>query len=158
MYKFKEILVPADFSGQFRLALNYARELALSAGSAIHLIHVIEPALIPPDIAIYPNSTILDVQNQIRQNADERLNEYSNEIVQDNIQLKTALLSGVPANKILDYAQENHIDLICMAAHGRSGFERFMMGSTAEKVLRKADCPVIVIRMPGYKSEGVQAL
>ncbi|MFP4527871.1 MAG: universal stress protein [Candidatus Kapaibacterium sp.] len=151
MYKFNNILVPTDFSEQFRIAMNYAKELAASVDSTLHILHVIEPAIMPGDAVFSPHAKFVDVEKNIRENAEKNLAELKDELEGEKIKVKTELVYGQPSEKIIDYAKNNKLDLICIATHGVSGFEHFLFGSTTEKVLRKAPCPVIAVRMPEYE-------
>lgn len=155
MYKFKHILVPTDFSEQFETAFSYAKELAASIGSTLHVIHVIEPAMIPADAAIYPDSKMIDVQTDIQKKAEGKMKDIEKNIDPEKMNLKTEILKGDPSETIVDYAEANEIDAICISTHSKTGLEKFIFGSVTEKVLRKAPCPVIAIRMPEHhKSEG----
>jgi nucleotide-binding universal stress UspA family protein len=151
MYKFNNILVPTDFSDQFDIALNYSTEIAAAVGSTLHIVHVIEPAIMPADAVFSPHAKFVEVEKSIRENAENKMQEIVDKIDTDNINVKTELVYGKPSDKIIDYAKDNKIDVICIATHGTSGVEHFLFGSTTEKVLRKSPCPVIAVRMPEYE-------
>jgi nucleotide-binding universal stress UspA family protein len=62
-------------------------------------------------------------------------------------------VKGIPVTEIIDFAEREHIDLIVMASHGRTGLWRILMGSVAEGVMRKAACPVLIVKQPRHKDE-----
>lgn len=151
MFKFTDILIPTDFSDQFNLALDYAKEMTKSIGSTLHIIHVIESTVMPADTVFSAHAKIVDVESKIKLQAEENMGKIENELKNENFKIQTGIIKGHPADEIIDYANDKKIDSICIATHGRSGFQRFLFGSTTEKVLRKAPCPVIAIRAPEYK-------
>lgn len=147
MFKFREILVPTDFSDQSRMALDYAIELAESTGGTLHIIHVIEPSVYPTDLG-FPQVGLVDLDKELVENSNLELAKIEEELKAKGIKIIKFITHGRPSDEIVDYANDNKIDLICIATHGRNGFERFLFGSTTEKVLRKAPCPVLAVRMP----------
>ena len=147
MYKFSNILLPTDFSENFDIALNYGKEMAKSIGSTLHVMHTVETIIVPSEVVFAPHAKIVDIENQIREYAENKLGEISDELKQEGYNVQTAMTEGKSDEEIVKYAEENNIDLICIAAHGKSGIEHFLLGSTTEKVLRTAPCPVIAVRM-----------
>jgi nucleotide-binding universal stress UspA family protein len=151
MFKFNDILVPTDFSEQCRLAVNYAIELAKSTGAKLHVIHVVEPAVYPTDLG-FPQVGLIDLDRELVNNSNSELKKLEDELKAMDLDVFTYVSHGKPSDEIVTYAFEHKVDLICIATHGRSGFEHFLFGSTTEKVLRKAPCPVLAVRSPSNRS------
>ena len=145
MFKFRNILVPTDFSEQFQVSLSYAKELANSMGAQIHIIHVSEHAVYPADLGI-TQASFIDFDMEINKSSLAQLDALKQELANDDIEVIIEVRTGRASEQIIDYAFKNDIDLICIATQGRSGIEHFLFGSTTEKVLRKAPCPVLVVR------------
>jgi len=150
MFQFKKILVPTDFSEQFGIALNYAKELAQSTGAELHILHVIEHTVYPADMGI-AQASFIDLEMELNNNSLNQMELLKTELVKENINVAIALKSGRPSDQIIEYAFAEQVDLICIATHGRSGFEHLLFGSTTEKVLRKAPCPVLAVRIPSNR-------
>ncbi len=151
MFRFNHILVPADFSKEFENALNYTKEMASSIGSTLHIVHALEPTIAPTGMTLSPHAKIVDVENEIRKHAEKNIEEIKERLMKENYPVKTHIEPGPAADVILDYARENEIDVICISTKGKSGLEHLLFGSTTEKVLRLAECPVIAIKMPKEK-------
>ncbi len=147
MFTFKKILVPTDFSECFEIALNYSLEFAKSMEAELHIVHVIQPAIMPADLG-YPQVSTVDIEKEIEANAYRQLDNIKASLRDKGVNFKAKIMYGKPSDRIIDYSHEENIDLICIATHGRSGFQHLLFGSTTEKVLRKATCPVLSVRMP----------
>lgn len=132
MIQIRNILVPTDFSDDATNALDHARELALAFKARVHLLHVMESSSRSQDAV--PS----EIQEELARLA-ERL---------EGIETEAATRWGPPAERIVDYARKNSIDMIVMGTHGRRGLARLVLGSTTEKVVRIADCPVFSVRLP----------
>lgn len=142
----KNILVPIDFSDYSKNALKYAVEFAKKFSAKLFLIYVVEPIIYPADFSmgqVAIPSTDIDIQNR----AEEELKKLADEI-QTDIQVEIIIKTGKPFVEINETAREKDIDLIIIATHGHTGVEHLLFGSTAEKVVRKAPCPVLTLREP----------
>lgn len=152
----KNILVPVDFSDYSKNALRYAVNLADAFKAKLFLIYVIEPVIYPADFSMgqmtMPN---MDVELNSRA-ASELENLVKNELGCD-IECETIVKTGKPFVEIIETASEIDADLIIIASHGHTGVEHILFGSTAEKVVRKAPCPVLTLRDPikGFKYSGI---
>ncbi|MDF1611540.1 universal stress protein [Stygiobacter electus] len=151
----KNILVPIDFSDYSKNALKYAVEFAKTFTAKLYLIYVVEPMIYPADFSmgqIAIPSTDIDIQSR----AEEEFKKLTNEI-DKSLQVETIIKTGKPFVEINETALEKDIDLIIIATHGHTGVEHLLFGSTAEKVVRKAPCPVLTLREPikgfVYKNE-----
>lgn len=151
----KSILAPIDFSDYSINSLKYAVSFAKQFQSSLILIYVIEPIVYPPDFSM-GQLVLPSVDNDIYPRAVEELEKLANTEVPPEIKAKTIIKTGKPFIEIIETAKEESVDLIIIASHGSSGVEHMLFGSTAEKVVRKAPCPVLTLRDPlkgfDYKS------
>ncbi|MCA9544464.1 MAG: universal stress protein [Myxococcales bacterium] len=148
MTDFKRILVPVDFSECSRVAVRQAIDLAQKYGATLELFHAYEPPYYVGDVLIQiPDKPALSVHDYIRQSAQKLLDEMLAGIEGlDQVPYTSDLIAGVPADAILEKCQGADYDLIIMGTHGRRGLSHLLMGSVAERVIRQASCPVLVLR------------
>jgi nucleotide-binding universal stress UspA family protein len=143
--KLQRILVPIDFSVHSKNALKYATSFAQQFKASIDLIYVVEPTIYPADFSFgqigFPN-----VEEELRVHGNEELDNLIKKEIGEKVVSRKVVRTGKPFYEINQYAQEEDIDLIVIATHGHSGMEHILFGSTAEKVVRKAPCPVLVVR------------
>lgn len=140
----KRILVPVDFSECSRKALQYAGSFARQFNAEMILLHVVEPPVYPGNAPLVVTAMMFD-DADIRELAAKRLSEWRNEI-SSRATVKANVRGGVPYHEIIQAAEETNTDLIVISTHSRTGFARMFLGSTAERVVRHAPCPVMVIR------------
>jgi universal stress protein A len=139
---FSRILVPTDFSDPSKRALKYAARFAAQFGSKVTLIHVIEPVM-SADFTTFPLA--LD-EEKVVENARQRLLHLGKANL-DGTSLEAAVVrSGNPFHEITEAARELDVDLIILATHGYTGIKRALLGSTAERVVRYAQCAVMTVR------------
>ena len=149
MLRIEKILCPVDFSEYSIKAYDYARSLAQHYGAKLLLQHVVQPLT-----STYPYYTFPDALNEVFWNlessADQKLSEMISEHHPNGFEIQRFVHKGTAPDCILAFAQAQAADLIVMGTHGRHGFDHLTMGSVAEKVLRKAHCPVLVVRKPTH--------
>ncbi len=143
----KKILVPIDFSDYSKSALRYAVSFAKLFNSEMVLIYVVEPIIYPPDFSM-GQIAIPSMNTEWDKTANEQLEKLSKSEIPGNIRVKTLVKTGKPFVEIIETAADENTDLIIIATHGHSGVEHILFGSTAEKVVRKAPCPVLTLREP----------
>ncbi len=143
----KKILVPIDFSDYSKSALKYAVNFAKSFNADMTLIYVVEPIVYPPDFSM-GQIAIPTVSTEWDERAREELDKLAKTQIPADVKVKTIIKTGKPFVEIIETATEENIDLIIIATHGHSGVEHILFGSTAEKVVRKAPCPVLTLREP----------
>lgn len=152
----KKILVPIDFSDYSKGALKYAVNFSKSFNAEMTLIYVVEPVIYPPDFSM-GQIAIPSVNTEWDERAKHELDKLAREEIPSGVTVKTLIKTGKPFIEIIETAGELNIDLIIIATHGRTGVEHILFGSTAEKVVRKAPCPVLTLREPikgfNYKDE-----
>lgn len=143
----KKVLVPIDFSDYSKSALRYAVNFAKSFNAEILLIYVVEPIIYPPDFSM-GQIAMPTINTDWDNRAKEELDKLAKNEITNNGNVKTIIKTGKPFAEIIETAKEEDIDLIIIATHGHSGVEYILFGSTAEKVVRKAPCPVLTLREP----------
>jgi nucleotide-binding universal stress UspA family protein len=147
MVAFKEILVPTDFSEHSLRALDYAVEIAEKFASELKLLYVIEPLLQAADVS-WSSVNFEQLNKSHQQSAEEQLATITEERIPKTVTFETKIVFGKPFVEIVKEAKANNSDLIVMATHGRGAVAHLLMGSTAEKVVRKAPCPVLTVKHP----------
>jgi nucleotide-binding universal stress UspA family protein len=149
MIEIRRILCPIDFSDASRHALEHAVVIAGWYGSRITALHVCHPMILlnPPVLFADPPGGLLPAEPD-RQQLGERLREWLMPADAAGLQTDALFAEGSAAARILEGAASLPADLIVMGTHGRGGFERLMLGSVTEKVLRKANCPVLTVPPP----------
>ncbi len=150
MIAIKRILVPTDFSEFSQHAVRYGCELAQRFSAELHLLHVAQDAL-----PIIPEAGMLTVSHgeymaHLLASAERLLKEVPDPSSYSGPVAARVVEVGVPFVEIIRYAREQEIDLIVLATHGRTGLVHMLMGSVAEKVVRKAPCPVLTVRPKGH--------
>ena len=141
----KAILVPIDFSVHSKKALKYAVPLAAQSGASLRLIYVVEPTVYPADLG-FGQVVLPGVEDELRQKGAEELTELIETEIGGKVPASSTVRTGTPSKEILAEAEEAGVDLIVVATHGHSGVEHVLFGSTAERIVRKAHCPVLSIR------------
>lgn len=140
MLHIDRILVPRDFSSTSNRAVQYAIDWAERTGAELHVIHA-------KVLHQKRDESIIDRERENMKRLRKRLGQVDGEAVATDVELVEAVVRDVaPAPAILDYADENDIDLIIMGTHGRRGMRRILMGSVAAEVVRYADSPVLTVR------------
>lgn len=141
----KKILVPVDFSEHSKKALRYAFPFATQFNAVLELMYVVEPTIYPSDFG-FGQVGFPDVEKELHEKATNELQSLVDHDIPKNVRTTSIVSTGIPFVEITTYAQQENIDLIIIATHGRTGVEHILFGSTAEKIIRKAPCPVLVVR------------
>lgn len=144
MIRIKRLLTPIDFSESSKQAVHYAVEFARSFKAEIHLLNIIEPVMYPAEM--FGQVGMVDVESVMEKSANEEMQAWKASLIPEGVAMVAATQHGRPFAEIISYATEHEIDLIIIGTHGRSGIDHFLLGSTAEKVIRKAPCPVLTVR------------
>lgn len=141
------ILVPTDFSDTSDAALAYAKTLAAQLGASLHLLHVFAD---PYASAAYAPEVYAPLPAGVREHAlrdiEQRMHERMDGTEQERFRGTAAIVTGLTAKQIVQYADNHGIDLIVMGTHGRRGVAHLLLGSVAEHVVRTANCPVLTVR------------
>jgi universal stress protein A len=140
----KKILVPIDFSDPSKKAFKYALRFAKEFGSEITLVHIIEPVMPLMFEGLTMPSPAAETESS---DAAKSLKALVASARKERIVAVRAMFRrGIASHEIVEVAKELDVDLIVMATHGYTGWKHFAIGSTAERVMRAAPCPVLVVR------------
>ncbi len=151
MIRLKRILAPTDFSEHARHSLRYACAFASQFGAELHLLNVVQDlvAMVPePGLAFPPPG---DYMRELTQGAKRMLAALPDPQWAAGVSVVRAVRQGPPFLEIVRYAKDNAIDLVVAGTHGRSGLKHMLLGSVAERVVRKAPCPVLTVRLDGHE-------
>jgi nucleotide-binding universal stress UspA family protein len=141
---FRRILIPTDFSDISQSALRYGAELAHDYGAQIIVLYAVES--LGPENVTYGEAISRLQPDGYRQRLWQELRQIKSPL--PDVQVEFVLSEEDPAKAIIHAAAERQCDLIVVGSHGRGGFKRLFMGSVADEVVRKAPCPVLVVK-PG---------
>lgn len=144
-FQLQRILVPVDFSDTAKKSLQYAVPFAIAFDAEVVLVHVMQPYSLPPEIGYLPPELAVTEQDLVN-TARERLEELCACEIGTRTGSQVKVRVGVPWHEIVSAADEAGADLIILSTHGRTGLKHALMGSVAERVVRHAPCPVLVVR------------
>lgn len=141
--EFKQILIPIDFSACSKRAIDAGIAMARQFGAQVHLLHIVEPAAAAPLAlaGVLPQGEMVE---RLEENARELIRKLVDEYGKD-VKVDGLVAAGSPPLEIARFAKRNNIDLIVTATHGRTGIGHVLMGSVAERLVRHAPCPVMVV-------------
>ncbi len=145
MFTVASLLVPTDFSENANQALSYAKELARATKASLHLLHIVEPVVYPADWS-YAQVGFADIEQELMDTSNKEMDALAARLKAEGFTVITEVRMGRASDEICAYAEEKKISIISMGTHGRSGLEHFLFGSTTERVLRKAPCPILAVR------------
>ena len=147
MKTFDKILVAVDFSENSNYAFNYALTLARAFNSRLIIVHTTNNLIDHTgfDVGFF---NFEGLEEQIMAGAQGMMEKFCKTGIVDFNNYESFVIAGIPHIEILKKAQDENVDLIVMGTHGRSGVDHVLFGSTAERVLRKAACPVLTVRLP----------
>jgi nucleotide-binding universal stress UspA family protein len=150
MLPLKRILVPTDFSKPAQEAFKAAVELAQHFSAQLLMVHIVPPVPVPyqPMVSPAPAFDITAYLQDMVKISRDTLQNYTNEHVPQGVPASVSVAAGDPAYEILRLAKELDSDIIVIATHGHGGWRHFLFGSVAEKVVRLAECPVLVVHAP----------
>jgi nucleotide-binding universal stress UspA family protein len=149
MFAPKKILVPTDFSAYADNALRQAIDIAKQNNSKIYLFHVIDDGfqqctvdycLNEGDVQRILQESIKNSQDKLQQEAKKVMDSHS------GIEIVYEAIRGVPYEEIIREQEEKGIDLIVIASHGKTGILKNLLGGVADKVMKRAKCPVLLVR------------
>jgi universal stress protein A len=146
---YKRILVPIDFSEHSKKTVSYATAFASQYNATVQLLHVFEI----PDYAATPYGRRSQTCNQMKsqvdaaeQEARENLTAFENQLLNAGVKVEAYVRVGFPFDEIVQMANHFDVDLIIVGSHGYTGMTRLLLGSTAERVVERAPCPVLVVK------------
>ena len=147
MKQFATILFANDFSEGSDYAFDYALSLAKQFSSKLLIVHVINE---PVDLRGFyvPHISFENLEKEIADGAEKMMTRFCSEHLTEFKNFERHVITGVPYEEIVKKGDESGADLIIMGTHGRKGVDHLLFGSTAERVVRNAHCPVMTVRLP----------
>ena len=147
---YQKILVPLDGSELAECVLAHVDVLARGCqAKSVVFIRVVEPIRQTGGEYMMDQDQVKKIESESKQDAGEYLKKISAKVSLGGAVVKTEVISGRPAEILAEYATKNQVDLIVIATHGRSGVSRWVWGSVADRILRSACVPVLMVRAPG---------
>jgi nucleotide-binding universal stress UspA family protein len=150
MIDLHRILVPTDFSKHSENALAYASAFAEKFNAELYLLHVVQDLalFVPEAVSAAPVAPPVEqLTSAVREALDRIIDKHQ----LSRFTVHAEVREGSPFYEIIRFARETDIDLIIMGTHGHSGLVHVLLGSVAEKVVRKAPCPVLTVRHPEHE-------
>lgn len=148
--KIDRILFPTDFLGGSTSALSYAVDLVKRYNARLYILHVIYDIAKATESHI-PHVSADELYTEMSEWALKQIERCCIEDIRGLPDVEKVVIRGIPYEEIVKFAIDKKIDMIVMGTYGRSKFERFIFGSTVEKVVRKAPCPVLTVKIPEYR-------
>lgn len=151
---YEDILAPIDFSEHSRVALGLAKDVAARYDARLHLLFVAERRVVPTfsDTGL-PGVNVLEMDPDIVANAQAALESLNENVGGPDVKMSYHVKKGEVAKDIIDFAETQDVDLIAIATRGLTGFNRFLLGSNTERVVRVAPCPVLTVPARETESE-----
>jgi nucleotide-binding universal stress UspA family protein len=150
--KVEKILFPTDFSeGSFH-ALPYAADLSKHYNAKLYILHIVYDVFKATDSHI-PHVSADELYREISDWAKKEIDSCCIEEIRGLLKVEKLIQQGIPHEEIINFAAKEKIDMIIMGTYGKKGIERFIFGSTAEKVVRNAPCPVMTVRVPEHRGK-----
>ena len=146
---YRNLLIPIDFSEHSKKTIDYATQLADLAGASMKILHVLKLPEYPA--AFYQGLYIEHDQIKTyletgKAEATAQLSLMTDPILAKGLRVETVLRVGNPSEEIVNVAKELAVDLVVIGSHGYGGLGRFLLGSTAERVVQYVHCPVLVVK------------
>lgn len=146
---YDSVLVPVDGSNASRNAIPHAVSHAEQYNADLHIVNVISYEMMGGATAADTTGmggVPVEMSEQMEEQANQLIEDAEDHVESTDVDVTTEVIHGNPAEQIIEYAEEQGIDLITMGTHGRSGFNRVILGSVAERVIRTAEAPVLTVR------------
>lgn len=140
---YRNILIATDGSENTQRAISYGIEIAKLSGATVHALYVVNTSPIISDYWTIGKKNIYEI---VKSEGEEAVSEVKKIGEASGVEVKEVVLDGYPSNAIIDFAENNNIDLIVMGTLGKTGLDKLLIGSVAEKVIRGSKVPVMVVR------------
>jgi nucleotide-binding universal stress UspA family protein len=139
---YEDVLLATDGSPPADQAVEFGLDLAGATGARVHGVSLVD---LGPVAIGAEDAPVVEFQEYLRAEAERAVNEVAEQSEARGIEAVTVVRDGSPVNGLLSYAEENDTDLIVVGTHGRRGIERMLLGSTTQRLLRRAEAPILVI-------------
>lgn len=151
---YQKILVPLDGSSLAECVIPHIEAIAKAESSLVELISAIEPVEIPTrgKIAL-TDDDLKQISYELKKETRKYLERIAERLKKSGIKATYTILSGKPAESMVEYVNDNNYDLVIIATHGRSGITKWFWGSVAEKILRAINVPVLLVKSYKYGDE-----
>jgi nucleotide-binding universal stress UspA family protein len=144
--KLNKVLVPTDFSESARHALTYGTSFAQEYHAQLVLLHVVENLTVGYASDLFP-VPMAEVFHEISGYARAELAKLAVEVRERGVEVEEQVVQGKPSAEIIRFAGENAVDMIVLGTHGKGVLDQALFGSTTERVVRRAPCPVLTVRL-----------
>jgi len=148
--KLKKILVPTDFSDSAHHALTYGTSFAREYGAELVLLHVVENLTVGYASDLFP-VPMAEVFQEISGYARAELAKLGAEAREKGVSVREEVVQGKPSAEIIRFAREGEVDMIVLGTHGKGMLDQALFGSTTERVVRRAPCPVLTVRQAEHE-------
>jgi nucleotide-binding universal stress UspA family protein len=148
--KLKKVLVPTDFSESARHALTYGISFAREYEAELTLLHVVENLTVGYASDLFP-VPMAEVFQEISGYARTELAKLGTEARAKSITVEEVVIQGKPSAEIMRFARETEVDMIVLGTHGKGMLDQALFGSTTERVVRRAPCPVLTVRLAEHE-------
>jgi nucleotide-binding universal stress UspA family protein len=139
---YDEILVPTDGSEPANAAVEHAIAIAQKAGARVHAVSVVDVS----NVTASPTYTLpSEVIGELEEESEKMAESVASQARAAGLDAVTEVREGFAARTLLDYAEENDVDVVAMGTAGRTGLDRYLLGSTTERVIRHSDVPVLAV-------------
>ncbi len=156
MVNLKKILVTTDLSEHSAAAFDYAFSFGLLYASKMYVLYVAESAVSP--FALYGSDSDKQLYAaQANETSRERLDQFVRSHIGTERKVVPVVRFGVPSEEIIAFAEEERMDLIVMATHGRTGLQHIVLGSVAERIVRRSHVPVLTVKPKKLREDIVRA-
>ncbi len=142
---FRSIVIATDGSENTRKAISYGIKIAKLSGATVHALYVMDTSSVSQSWTA-GKEIIYEILKKEGQKATSKVKECGEA---SDVEVKEVILEGHPSREIIDFAEDNEIDLIVMGTLGKTGLDKFLMGSVAENVVRNSKVPVMIVRGEG---------
>ena len=142
---FKKILYPTDFSDVSKKALDYIKQLKSGGAEEVIVLHVIDERGFHV-IEAYSSGNAVKLEMEITEGVEKELKAIGEELERSGLVVKTMAQRGMPVREILRIEKEEDVSVIVIGSHGKSNMEEMFMGSVSEKVARKCEKPILIIK------------
>jgi nucleotide-binding universal stress UspA family protein len=143
---FDKILYPTDFSDIAKKAMDYITKLKEAGGKEVIVLHVIDERAIGDICLLYASRGIVEMVRRIKEEASKEMDKIGARLREEGFEVKLRVERGIPLTEILRVEQEEGVSVIVIGSHGKSNVKEMLLGSVSEKVIRKSERPVLVVK------------
>jgi len=148
--KVERILFPTDFPEGSQYALHFAVDLTKHYNAKLYILHVVYDFQKATGIHV-PHISADEMFKELNKWAENEIDTCCIEEIRGLPNVEKRVIQGIPWEEIVNFASKEHIDMIVIGTYGRVGLERLIFGNTAERVVRRAPCPVMTVRIPAHR-------